>query len=249
MSKRKRLDSNAPSDSLTDHERLIYDVIRSKQDMGIWTRDMKRELKVNLPDNIVTKSIKSLQNKSLIKEVVNIHNKGKKHLMAVEFEPSKEISGGAWYSEGSLDTEFIKVVKSQCLKQIIKVKVATLEGISDSIKRSGAFKVDLTKQQTEEIVRALVLDNQIMEVKSNGSGEFTNIPVGKVCYKNVSKGGGGGEPKTGSLASVPCGVCPQINICTPDGVISPKTCVYYTKWEAFRLWEKQPRKRWWTKRK
>ncbi|ESR64042.1 hypothetical protein CICLE_v100094942mg, partial [Citrus x clementina] len=53
------------------------------------------------------------------------------------------------------------------------------------------------------------------------------------CYKNVSKGGGGGEPKTGSLASVPCGVCPQINFCTPDGVISPKTCVYYTKWLDF----------------
>ncbi|KAJ4716921.1 DNA-directed RNA polymerase III subunit RPC6 [Melia azedarach] len=233
MSKRKRPDSNTPADALTEHEHIIYDVIRSKQDMGIWTRDMKRELQTNIPDNIVTKSLKSLQAKKLIKEVVNIQNKGRKHFMAVEFKPSKEISGGAWYVEGNLDTDFIKVVKDQCIKHINRLKVATLEGITDSIKRSGVFKDDLTKQQIEEIVRALVLDDEILEVKSNGSGEFANIPVGKICYKSMSRGSSGGGPKLQGLASVPCGVCPQINLCTPDGIISPKTCVYYTKWLDF----------------
>ncbi|XP_065869198.1 uncharacterized protein [Euphorbia lathyris] len=229
--KRKQPESDSPAQSLTEHERTLYDVIRSKQDMGIWTRDMKRE--TNLPDNVVNKSLKVLQAKSLIKEVVNIQNKGRKHYMATEFQPSKEISGGTWYVEGSLDTEFIKLLKELCKKQIYKLKVATLEGVTDSIKRSGVFNTELTKQQIDEIVRALVLDNEIIEVKSNGMGEFSCIPIGKVCYKCVSKGSIGGDPRVGAMASIPCGVCPRISQCTPDGIISPQTCSYYSKWLEF----------------
>ena len=140
--KRKQSDSSSSAQSLTEHERALYNVIRSKQDMGIWTRDMKRE--TNLPDNVVNKSLKALQMKNLIKEVVNIQNKGRKHYMATEFEPSKEITGGAWYVEGNLDTEFIKLLKEVCTKQIFKLRVATLEGLTESIKRSQIFNTELT---------------------------------------------------------------------------------------------------------
>ncbi|KAH7565063.1 hypothetical protein ACOSP7_020836 [Xanthoceras sorbifolium] len=227
--KRKQPDKKSPADSLSDHEHILYNLIRGKQDIGIWAGDMKRE--INLPNNIFNKSLKSLQAKNLIKEVVNIQNKGRKHYMAAEFEPSKEISGGAWYVDGKLDVDFINIVRAQCVRHIVRLKVATLEGISDALKRSGVFREDLTKQQIEEILRALVLDGDIVELKSNGSGVFANVPVGKVCYK--SKGGSVGEPRIGAFVSIPCGVCPQIGLCTPDGIISPKTCEYYTKWFDF----------------
>jgi DNA-directed RNA polymerase III subunit RPC6 len=229
--KRKQPESNSSSRSLTEHERILYDLIRSKQDMAIWTRDMKRE--TNLPDNVVTKSLKSLQAKKLIKEVVNIQNKGRKHYIAAEFEPSKEITGGTWYVEGNLDTEFINFLKKHCVKIIYEQKVATLEGILDTIRKSRAFNVEVTPQQIKEIVNALVFDNEVTEVESNGMGEFDYIPVGKVCYRCTSKGGLKGELKTGAMASIPCGVCPQISLCTADGIISPQTCVYFTKWLDF----------------
>lgn len=230
--KRKRPESNSQPDALTEHGRILYDVIRSKQDMGIWTRDMKRETK--LTDTVVNKSLKALQAKNLIKEVVNIQNKGKKHYMASEFEPSKEITGGAWYAEGNLDTELIKFLKEFSVKQINKLKVATAGIVLDSIWRSGAFKIDLTEQQIKDVLKALVLDNEIIETTSTRLGEFASILVGKVCYKCCrSKGGRGEEPQTGALASIPCGVCPRIGLCTPDGVISPITCEYYTKWLDF----------------
>ncbi|KAJ6702701.1 RNA polymerase III DNA DIRECTED 39KD SUBUNIT-RELATED [Salix koriyanagi] len=63
--KRKRPELNSPVQSLTEHERILYDVIRSKQDIGIWTRDMKKEAK--LPDNVVNKSLKALQVKKFDK--------------------------------------------------------------------------------------------------------------------------------------------------------------------------------------
>lgn len=228
--KRKQPDSSSPFDTLTEQERTLYSVIRSKTDMGIWTKDLKQETR--LPDNVVTKSLKSLQAKGLIKEVTTIQNKAKKHFMAVEFEPSKEITGGVWYVDGSLDTEFINMLKGQCARLIYKQRVATLEGISETIRRSGICSVELNSQQIEEIVRALVLDDEIVELKSNGMGEFDSIPVGKVCYK-CTKEGGKEEPRRGALASIPCGVCPVISHCTPDGIISPKTCEYYSKWLNF----------------
>ncbi|RVX15651.1 Protein transport protein Sec61 subunit alpha [Vitis vinifera] len=227
--KRKRPDTNTASQPLLDAERVLYDLIRSKEDMGIWTRDMKRE--TNLPDNVVTKSLKALQVKKLIKEVVNIQSKGRKHYMAVEFEPSKELTGGAWYVEGNLDTEYIKILKETCVRVLSKLKVATAEGISESINKTGLCATECSTQQIAEILRALVLDNEIMEVRSSGSGEFSSIPIGAVCYRCTNKGGlGGGGPTIGAMASIPCGVCPRITQCTPDGIISPKTCAYYTKW-------------------
>lgn len=229
--KRKRPDSSPISHSLLGPERALYEVIRSKANMGIWTRDMKRE--INLPDSVFNKSLKTLQTKKLVKEVVNIKNKGKKHYMAVEFEPSSEITGGAWYVDGNLDREFIQVLRQQCCKHIHKRRIATVEMVWEDIIQSQVCNTDCTVQQIMEIVKALVLDNEIMEVKSDGSVEYDSIPRGAVCYKCMSKGGHGKGSKIGVMASIPCGVCPHISICTPDGVINPNDCLYFTKWLEF----------------
>ncbi|KAJ1435436.1 Winged helix-like DNA-binding domain superfamily [Sesbania bispinosa] len=152
--KRKRQDLALVSESLTDGERILYNLIHSKKDLGIWTGDMKRE--TNLPDNVVKKSLKLLQSKNLIKEVVNIQNKGRKHYMAAEFEPSKEITGGDWYSEGSLDTDLINLIKDVCLKYIFRQKVVTRDGVLEWSTKSGVFSAEVTTQQIEEILRTLV---------------------------------------------------------------------------------------------
>ncbi|CAI0556683.1 unnamed protein product [Linum tenue] len=230
--KRKRPDST--SQGLTDQEQIVYKVIHEKENMGMWLRDIKR--RSNLQDAIVNKSIISLQAKNMIKEVVNVKNKGKKHYMAVEFEPSTELTGGAWYDDdGNLHVEFINIVKKCCLQKIKQLKVATLETVLQLFKTSGVFKADLKEHHFEEILGALVLDNEVMEVKSNGMGEFGAIPEGKVCYKAFDKQrvGAAAEPRIGAMASMPCGVCPRIRSCTPDGVVSPSTCVYFQKWLEF----------------
>uniref|UniRef100_A0A7N2LMP9 Uncharacterized protein n=1 Tax=Quercus lobata TaxID=97700 RepID=A0A7N2LMP9_QUELO len=91
-----------------------------------------------------------------------------------QFEPSKEIIGGVWYVEGSLDTEFINFLKKHCVKIIYEQKIVTLEEILDTIRKSRAFNVEFTTQQIEEIVNALVLDDEILEVKSPGMGEINS---------------------------------------------------------------------------
>ncbi|KAI0491853.1 hypothetical protein KFK09_026114 [Dendrobium nobile] len=211
--------------ALPENEKKLYDLIWSKETLGIWTADMKKE--TGLSNNAVTKALKSLQSKGFIKDVVNIHNKAKKIYMAVEFEPSKEISGGTWYSEGSLDLEFITILREQCRLHVERLKVATLENVWQFIRDSKVFYIDFSLQQIKEIMSAMVLDKELEELISSGVGDFFHIRAGRECYRSL-KGRDG--PKEGFFSAVPCGVCPRINECSPDGIISPNTCVYYQKW-------------------
>lgn len=225
--KRKRQEPNAQQTKTP--ESVLLSLIKSKGDMGIWKADMKRE--TNLPEPVVNKALKILQGRNLIKEVVNVKSKGRKHYMATEFQPSKEVTGGSWYVDGNLDIQYIRGLRESCLKIIKKWKVATTDGISEFITRNKITKADCTRQQIEEILSSMVLDNEIIEVKSTGLGEYHSIPIGSDCYRAAS--GMGLGVKIGAMASIPCGVCPRINQCTPDGIISPKTCIYYEKWLDF----------------
>lgn len=224
--KRGRTNSNPSSQRLSVTDQEVYNLIKSKQGMGILIGDLKHELK--LQDGSVKKSLKTLENQKLIKNVVDVHHKLNKYFMAVEFEPSKEITGGCWYLEGKLDIEFIRFLKELCLKYIEMIKVTTIEGLFEYIRGSDAFNVEFTRDQMLEIVQALVLDNEIQEEKSSGQGDFSSIPLGKVCYRRSKR-----RLSTAALTSIPCGVCPRINECTPDGIISPINCVYFKKWLDF----------------
>ncbi|XP_071696171.1 uncharacterized protein [Rutidosis leptorrhynchoides] len=226
----KRKNPEKSTGSLIESDRKVLEVIKCKKEMAIWSRDIKKE--TTLPDPIINKSIKNLLSIGLIKEVAHVQHKGRKHYIGAEFEPSKEITGGSWYVDGNLDIAFIDQLKDLCLKIIRKLKVATADGVYDFFMTNKLTTADCTTQQINEILKSMVLDNMIIDVKSTGLGEYHSIPVGKVCYRcppgDVSKG-----PTTGAMVSIPCGVCPRIKQCTPDGLISPSTCVYYTKWLEF----------------
>ncbi|XP_052728309.1 DNA-directed RNA polymerase III subunit RPC6 isoform X3 [Vigna angularis] len=188
--KRKRQDlASALSASMTNEERVIYNIIRGKKEMGIWQGDIKRE--TNIPDSILKKSIKLLISKTLIKEVVNIQNKSKKVLMAMEFEPSKEITGGEWYTEGRLDTQLIDALSDVCLKLISRKKIATRDAILEWTRTLGSevFPGGVTPGQVEQILKVLVMENKLQEVNSTGFGDFSSVPAGEVCFRLAKKVG------------------------------------------------------------
>ncbi|KAK9077777.1 hypothetical protein SSX86_006115 [Deinandra increscens subsp. villosa] len=228
LQKRKKPQSN-PGKGLAESDQLVLDTIRNKGEEAISKRNLQYETK--LPATAVTKCIKNLIALSLIKEIPHAQMKGK-HYIATEFNPSNNVSGGVWYVDGHLDTEFIEQLKDLCFKIVKKLKVATVEGVYEFFKKNNLTNTDCTRQQISEIIGVMVLENLIIEVKSSGHGEYHSIPVGNVCYRcpvgNLSQGLG-----RAGLASVPCGACPRIRECTPDGLISPSSCVYYTKWLEF----------------
>jgi DNA-directed RNA polymerase III subunit RPC6 len=54
------------------------------------------KVRTNLAQPQVTKMLKALEGKSLIKSVKNVNNPSRKLYMLFELEPSREITGGAW---------------------------------------------------------------------------------------------------------------------------------------------------------
>ena len=59
--------------------------------------------------------LKTLENRKLIKSIKWVTNKNRKVYMVAEQEPSREITGGAWYTENEMDHEFIQQTMKICL--------------------------------------------------------------------------------------------------------------------------------------
>ncbi|GJZ52229.1 DNA-directed RNA polymerase III subunit RPC6-like protein [Tanacetum coccineum] len=228
LNKRKKPEPKSATGGLPESDKKVLDIIKSKKESAIWVRDLKRDS--NLADPIVAKSLKNLLGLGLIKEVKHVQFKLRKHYIAAEFEPSQELTGGSWYVDGNLDTAFIEQLKDLCLKVIRKLKVATAGGVHDFFKANRLTNTDCTSQQISEILKSMVFDNMIIDVKSTGLEEYHKIPVGQECYRCIP---GDNKPITGAMVTIPCGVCPRIRQCTPDGLISPSTCVYFNKWLEF----------------
>lgn len=58
---------------------------------GVWTRDIK--LSTNIPQHTLTKTLKILEQRNLIKSVRSVVSKSKKLYMLYDVVPAKEITG------------------------------------------------------------------------------------------------------------------------------------------------------------
>ncbi|KAI5286813.1 34-kDa subunit of RNA polymerase III (C), partial [Ascosphaera aggregata] len=92
--------------NLTSDERLVYSVIHSTGRNGVWTRTLKT--RTNLHQTIVTRCLKSLEAKNYIKSVRNVKYPQRKMYMLAHLQPSEDVTGGAWFTDGVLDADFIR---------------------------------------------------------------------------------------------------------------------------------------------
>lgn len=207
---------------LTSEDMLVYQSIEAAANQGIWTADLKR--RTNLQQPQINKALKNLEGRSLVKAVKTVTNKNRKVYMLFELTPSREVTGGAWYTEQDYDAEFVDVVKQQCLQFITKQGLADLEAIADAIRKSGITQVELGLEEFKQIMDTLVLDGDVEETM--GGATYSSETV---CYR-VAKSR---IPETSALTNIPCGICPVLHECSPGGLISPETCVYFNDWLSF----------------
>ena len=102
---------------------------------GIWTKHLKG--KTELHQTVIDRCLKSLVQKQLIKSIKAVkvctlpcrsprfpltnrffQHPTRKIYMLYHLQPSVEITGGPWYTDNELDTEFIKLLSSACLRYI-----------------------------------------------------------------------------------------------------------------------------------
>jgi DNA-directed RNA polymerase III subunit RPC6 len=221
-------DSEQPTISATilaqlpTQERLAYKLIFEAGNKGMWMLDIRKKLLMG--PNIATKVVRSLVGRRLLKEVSDVRHRSRKIFMATDFQPSAEITGGTWYHDGRLDTDAVTTARRCCQAQVERLGAATAQMIHHGILKDDP-RAGYTIDKIRDIIKTMVLDKVLEEVKSTGTGEFTAVRAGTMCYRLVT-----GAPQGGMMEGIPCGVCPRIDECSPEGVISPSTCVYYYKW-------------------
>ncbi|KAI0360393.1 hypothetical protein OH77DRAFT_1516896 [Trametes cingulata] len=169
---------------LNDEEALVLDRIRAAGNEGIWTKHIK--VKTQLHQTIVDRCLKSLTHKQLIKTVPDVRHPTRKIYMLASFQPASELTGGPWYTDKELDTEFIKLLSEVCLK-IVREKTfakarrgqgsddrrlyplsdapyATSQQVLTFLQKSRVTETTLTVEDVEMLLEVLVLDGKIEKI-------------------------------------------------------------------------------------
>lgn len=94
--------------NLSPDESLVYNVIHSTQRSGIWVRAI--QARTNLHKSITDRCLKSLESKNYIKSIHNVKFPNRKMYMLAGLMPTEDVTGGAWFTDGMLDTQFISSV-------------------------------------------------------------------------------------------------------------------------------------------
>jgi DNA-directed RNA polymerase III subunit RPC6 len=111
---------------LTADERNLYNHIDQMQNEGIWSKALRA--RTNVTQQVLTKCLKSLESKDLIKSVTSVKNPSRKMYLLKHLEASEDIAGGPWQSNGDFDMGLIEVatnVMTQYVSQQTLVKVSS----------------------------------------------------------------------------------------------------------------------------
>ncbi|KAL2222356.1 putative DNA-directed RNA polymerase III subunit Rpc34 [Thermoascus aurantiacus ATCC 26904] len=94
--------------NLSPDESLVYNVIHSTGRSGIWVRAIGT--RTNLHKSILDRCLKSLESKNYIKPVRNVKFPKRKMYMLAGLAPSEDVTGGAFFTDGELDANFINAL-------------------------------------------------------------------------------------------------------------------------------------------
>lgn len=159
-----RPEESAKFKHLTAEDMLVYQTIQDSKNMGIWTRDIKN--KTNLTQPKITKTLKVLEERKLVKSVKNVQNASRKMYMLYSLEPAREVTGGPWYSGegGSFDSTFAKILRDTAEQYVGKKGQPTLRSIAKHVIKSGVSQVPLSIDDVAAVVNSLVYDGRLEEV-------------------------------------------------------------------------------------
>lgn len=173
---------------LSGEENLVLGHIKSSGNEGIWTKHLKA--KTNLHQTIIDRCLKTLVQKRLIKRVPSVQHKTRKIYMLESLEPSIALTGGPWYTDNELDTEFIQHLSGACLKFIRDIsfpkrradkaegalyglsnspEYPTAQNIRNSLRRARLTETDLSVEHVEMLLNVLILDGEIEKVPAFGT--------------------------------------------------------------------------------
>eukprot|EP00501_MAST-03F_sp_TOSAG23-6_P001769 GSMAST32.ASY1.ANO1.1846.1 assembled CDS len=220
---------------LEEEEVMVFQIIKAAGNKGVWTRDLKYKTGLQQNKTKFAKVLKNLERKRLIKSCRTVAAKNKKIYILFDLEPARELRGGAWYTDGEFDLEFISTIPESIQQYYGQGQITPIQAV-DVVTKSNLIKtdVDLTAEDMAQILDALCYDGKMYKVKNN-SDEFglsfntSNAPAEVTprdqVYKTLKS-----RSNFNTSTDTPCGVCPVFDQCIPGGLISPSKCPYLKNW-------------------
>ncbi|CAN6664978.1 DNA-directed RNA polymerase III subunit RPC6 [Trichomonascus vanleenenianus] len=232
--------------SMSQDEALVYQVIEAAGRQGAWSKVIKERTKLH--QAVVSRCIKSLENQRYIKLIKSVHHSTRKIYMLYHLQPSNDVSGGVWWSDGELDVEFIDMIMLVIWKYVAHCSFPTafssesaskpqvypahekslpnVGDILDFVLNSKVMKdgVHLGLTHVRSLCEVLVYDDKL----ERHDGGMTY----KATWPSIAEYMAGNEfvEKLDGFTEAPCGQCPVFSICEPDGPVNPAECEYYDEW-------------------
>ncbi|PIA17044.1 RNA polymerase Rpc34 [Coemansia reversa NRRL 1564] len=231
--------------AMSEDEKLVYKHIENSGNEGIWVRILKQL--TNLPQTVITRSLRALESQVLIKSVKSVKHPTRKLYMLTSVSPSSEITGGPWYTDQEMDTDFIEQLARQCHQFIYAYSYPrhnpemvysanhtgypTATQIKRFIAENRISNVDLSLDNIEELLTMLVYDGKIERIAPALDADMgLSARFGKTDWmyraQRISS-------KDSPLTDIPCGRCPVANRCSNTGSITPAKCEYFSQWLSF----------------
>ena len=166
--------------------KLVLQCIEKSGNNGIWTKEIR--MQTNIQQQALNKIFKQLEQRCLIKPIKSVTAKAKKLYMLYELTPSKEITGGVWYSGLEFDHEFISELRTfvmDCVRRLNGGQGVTLSEIKKKMEQAKVSRVELNVEEVQQLVETLVFDNYIEEGPINDSDEACYVrskPVSTMCH-------------------------------------------------------------------
>ena len=135
--------------NLTSEEALVYSYIESAGREGIWSKLLR--MRTNLHMTTMNRAIKALEGRNYIKSIKTIKFPTRKTYILAKLQPSEDVTGGPFYTDGVLDAEFIHQMSWWAERYIVGRSwwhPPADHGSTSKRKTGGGGK--MTQQQAEE---------------------------------------------------------------------------------------------------
>ncbi|KAI9821111.1 MAG: 34-kDa subunit of RNA polymerase III (C) [Pycnora praestabilis] len=163
--------------SFTADEALIYSYIESSSREGIWTKTLK--MRANIHQSILTRCLKSLETRNFIKTIKSVKYPARKIYMLSSLTPSEDQTGGPWFTDGELDTDFIEVLSKYVTHFISRRSWARATSSMGAVKKATMSKAEA------EVARAKALEGKKQQNKI--IGELLPLPPGYRKYPTLTE--------------------------------------------------------------
>lgn len=211
-------------------DRLVYDIIAKCGTAGATKRDMR--VRTNIRNvSEVKQIVDRLMARRLVKEVKSVQARNKRIYILAELDPSPQHTGGPWYNDDQqYDIEFIDALYAQILaflKRRTHVAYTSVHQVTTYLASIKLCNEPLAVHDIRTLMTTMLYDGVIEQPPCNApSPQVTDqAHSSRDYFRPVVT-----TPSVDHLTSVPCGRCPLLRDCSPDGVISPASCIYISEW-------------------